>query len=176
MKIKYLYFLLAIALISCKKEACPADWKIAESEYFKVCHPADWEVNDGSVYAAELVLFDNSNLDSSGFGGNINFIKEHESFFQDIESLSDFATFSRDQMYNYVQDAKMQSFNKITIGNTDAYKAVFTAHQNNRDFFFVQYYFKHNQYFYVSTFTTRIDDTPENKKIGQDIVESLELK
>ena len=176
MNIKYLYLLLAFALISCKKEACPADWTLFENDQFKICHPSEWETNTSGLYGSELVLIDMTNAAEIGFGRNVNIIKQHQSFFPQLNSLDDYATFSKEQMSDYLEEVQILLFTKHKIGTLDTYKSVMQANQMGRELFFVQYYFVHKEHYYVATYTTTNDDQSENKKLGEKIVESLELR
>lgn len=125
---------------------------------------------------SELVVIDMSNGSNSGFGRNVNIIKQHQSFFPQLATLDDYATFSKNQMSDFLEDVQIHLFTKHKIGEQNTYKTVMQATQMGRELFFVQYYFMHNEHYYVATFTTTSDDSPENKKMGEDIVESLELK
>jgi len=90
--------------------------------------------------------------------------------------LDDYATFSKDQMSDYLEDVQILQFKKYKIGTLETYKSLMQANQMGRELFFVQYYFVHKEHYYVATYTTTNDDQAENKKLGEKIVESLELK
>jgi hypothetical protein len=176
MKTNYLYFLLAIALISCKKEACPADWLMFESTQFNVCYPSNWEPNDNGLMGSELVLIDMNNAADLGFGRNVNIIKQHQSYFPQLKNLDDYASFSKDQMSDYLEGVEIIAFEKSKIGALDTYKSVMRPNQNGRELYFVQHYFIHGDHYFVATFTTTNDDTPEHKKAGEQILGTIKMR
>lgn len=176
MKTKLLLFVSILTLFSCKTESCPNDWTRYESEEFSICYPDYWEVNTSGIYDSELVLIDMENIESKGFGRNVNIIKQHESFFPELKSLEDYAEFSKNQITAYLEDAKVFFFQPKNFSNIESYKLVMHANQHGRDLFFEQYFFQHNAHYYVLTFTTTQDDDPSMMRIGSQIVESLEMK
>jgi hypothetical protein len=173
MKTNTALIFLLLVLFSCEKDACPSNWTLYESEALEICYPDSWELNDSGIYGSELVIIDMLDAESSGFGKNVNIIKQHQSYFPQIQSLDDYATFSKNQMADYLEDVQILFFGKKKISNFDAYRTVMQANQSGRELFFVQFYFAFDDHYYVATFTTTSDDSPENKKLGEEIMESM---
>jgi len=172
----WIIFFLSALLVSCQRDACEANWLKHENKHFTLCYPKTWSADDSGVFDAELILIHSGTNVKVDLGRNINIIKQNKAHFPEIKTLQEYADFSKNQIFEYLEAPKIKFFKAYNFSNIESYKLVMTAMQNGRDLFFEQYFFKYENNFYVITFTTTASDKDTAlKNEARKIIESIQL-
>lgn len=161
----------------CATSSNQNSWTHFENEYFSICYPNDWTSDDSGTFGSEVTIMDHDHTKNINFGRNINVIKQETTIFpESVQTLDAYADFSRKQVFEYVTDCQILNYQSIKIDKTPAFRMMFTATQGNKKLHFEQLYFKHEQWFFVATFTTTANDSDASKKMGGAILQSIHLK
>jgi hypothetical protein len=158
--------------------ACEKGWNKFTNEYFAICFPDNWKLDDSGLFGSDVVLT-NSNIetisDNRPFSQNINVMKQKESDMtaQDVKNLDEYASFNKEQLEKVLFQADIISFTKTSLGGIPAYKNRMTANQNGADLYFEQYIFKHDSHYFIMTFTAPIETSDESITMANKIMSSL---
>ncbi len=147
--------------------------KISKKDY-TIKSPVDWSIDSSRQMGTDLVLFsmfesgtdkfrENVNVQIKNLSGaNVNFTKYIASVTGQIKNMS--------------PDAKIEESTTSKTGGISFQKIIYTATQGGLKLKFEQYNFLANNISYAITLTTEIAKFEVFKPIGEEILNSFQLK
>ena len=174
---------LAISKISCGQTKGPKpidqaekaiDWEILNEDKYLIKHPSDWEVNRSGQMGTSFILFSPLSNESDKFKENVNLL------IQDLTgynlNLDQYVEISEGQIKTIVTEGKIISSDRIKENEREYQRMVYTGKQGIFDLKFEQYYWVICNQAFVLTLTGEEKEFEEYQGIGEEILNSFEIK
>jgi predicted DNA binding protein len=171
--VKILFTLpFTILTLSVQSQAV-TDRKEFSNETYKVQYPSDWRIDTSKRMGTDVVISSPKENDDDKFVENVNVIVQNLNG-QSID-LDKYSHASEEQIKTLATDGKIYESQKITRGEIEHYKIIFTMTQGIFKLRIEQYYFMKNDKAFVITFSAESDKFDKFQVVGEEILNSFIL-
>lgn len=172
-------FLLLITLSACSTskstatKKVPTDWNTYSDNKVSIKHPSDWEINKKQETLYLIIVSPRLNtLDE--FSENVNLLIQDLSDY-DL-TLEGYVAMSIDEIKTILAGYQPILSERKKKGKTTYQKVMYTGNYGDFKLTFEQYYWVIEDKAYVLTLTCETAQFGNYQKIGEQIMESLEIK
>ena len=151
-----------------------AGWKTYEQNAYKIQYPDSLELNTLEALGDGFILFFNLTSSDDKFRENINLV------IQDLRgedvSLDDYVKISENEVKTLIANGTVIESARIKTDRSDFHKIIYIGKYGQFDLKFEQYYMVKNDIFYILTLTTEREQFDNYIGIGEQIMNSFEIK
>jgi len=150
------------------------EWKSLVDEKFEIQYPSDWVVDQSGQMGISFLLFSPLSDESDNFKENVNLL------IQDLAgydlTLDGFVDLSENQIKTLATDGEIILSDRIKDDKVEHHKIIYTGKQGIYELKFEQYYWVIEDKAYVLTLTCENNQFDNYQKIGEEILNSFEIK
>jgi hypothetical protein len=149
------------------------DWKSLSENNYSINYPDNWELNKAGQMGTSFILFSPLSSKQDNFKENVNLLV------QDLKGhdldLDKYVEISEGQIKTLVMDGELIESKRITTGNLNYHKAIYTGRQGTFNLKFEQYFWVVENKAIILTLTCEEDQFDNYQIIGEKILNSFNL-
>lgn len=173
----YLFVILIISLAACgqsTEEKEKANWKTLNKNEYSIQYPNDWNLDMSGMSGTSFVLFSELTSEEDKFGENVNLIVQNLEG-QNID-LQEFVEISEEQVKSLITNSQITESETQIKNNRELHSIKYSGDQGIFKLIYKQYYWVKDEQAYILTLTCEADQFEDYKEIGEQIMNSFQIK
>ncbi len=163
-------FSISVIILCLTHQLYAQDWHTLDKSDCSITYPSNWELNESGLMGITFGLFSPQTSTEDLFRENVNLVV------QDLTGmgidLDQFTEISTNQISSMFTNSIIQLNERVG----DYQKLIYEGEQAPFNLSFEQYYWVKNDKAYILTFTTETEQFSNYQEIGEQIMNSFQIK